>query len=104
MIPTTPVPTKDGIANPAPLGLCAFGTATVLLNLHNAGIFDLNSMILSMGIFYGGLAQVIAGIIEAKKNNTFGLTAFTSYGFFWLSLVGIFALAKFGWAPAPSDG
>jgi uncharacterized protein len=100
-IPT--VPEKDGIANPAPLGLCAFGMTTVLLNLHNAGIFELNSMILSMGIFYGGLAQVIAGVIEAKKNNTFGLTAFTSYGFFWLSLVGIFALAKFGWAPAPSD-
>ena len=61
-------------------------------------------MILAMGLFYGGLAQVIAGIIEAKKNNTFGLTAFTSYGFFWLSLVGIFALAKFGWAVAPSEG
>jgi succinate-acetate transporter protein len=100
----TPVLHKDGIANPAPLGLCAFGMTTILLNLHNAGIFELNSMILAMGLFYGGLAQVIAGIIEAKKNNTFGLTAFTSYGFFWLSLVGIFALAKFGWAAAPSDG
>lgn len=102
MIPTIPVTAKDGIANPAPLGLCAFGMTTVLLNLHNAGIIELNSMILSMGIFYGGLAQVIAGVIESKKNNTFGLTAFTSYGFFWLSLVGIFAIAKFGWAPAPS--
>jgi len=102
MIPTTPIPAKDGIANPAPLGLCAFGMTTVLLNLHNSGIIEMNSMILSMGIFYGGLAQVIAGVIESKKNNTFGLTAFTSYGFFWLSLVGIFAIAKFGWAPAPS--
>jgi succinate-acetate transporter protein len=44
---------------------------TVLLNIHNAGFFELNSMILAMGIFYGGLAQVIAGVIEAKKNNTF---------------------------------
>jgi uncharacterized protein len=103
MIPTTPVPAKDGIANPAPLGLCAFGMTTVLLNLHNAGIFELNSMILSMGIFYGGLAQVIAGIIESKKNNTFGLTAFTSYGFFWLSLVGLIVIPKFGWAPKASD-
>jgi succinate-acetate transporter protein len=102
MVPTIPVQARDGIANPAPLGLCAFGMTTVLLNLHNAGIIELNSMILSVGVFYGGLAQVIAGVIEAKKNNTFGLTAFTSYGFFWLSLVGIFALAKFGWAPAPS--
>lgn len=104
MIPTTPVPAKDGIANPAPLGLCAFGTTTVLLNFHNAGFFELNSMILGMGIFYGGLAQVIAGIIEARKNNTFGLTAFTSYGFFWLSLVGLVVMPKLGWIAGPSDG
>lgn len=104
MIPTTPVPVKDSTANPAPLGLCAFGLTTVLLNLHNAGFFELNSMILAMGIFYGGLAQVIAGIIEAKKNNTFGLTAFTSYGFFWLSLVGLIVMPKMGWAEAASEG
>ncbi|MCO5950262.1 acetate uptake transporter [Mucilaginibacter flavidus] len=103
MIPTTPVAVKDGIANPAPLGLCAFGMTTVLLNLHNAGFFEMNSMILAMGIFYGGLAQVIAGIIEAKKNNTFGLTAFTSYGFFWLSLVGLIVIPKFGWAAKPAE-
>jgi succinate-acetate transporter protein len=105
MIPTTPTPVlaKDGFGNPAPLGLCAFGMTTVLLNLHNAGFFELNSMILAMGLFYGGLAQVIAGIIEAKKNNTFGLTAFTSYGFFWLSLVGLIVIPKFGWAPKASD-
>lgn len=104
MIPTTPVPAKDGTANPAPLGLCAFGTTTVLLNFHNAGFFELNSMILGMGIFYGGLAQVIAGIIEARKNNTFGLTAFVSYGFFWLSLVGLVVMPKLGWIAGPSDG
>ena len=104
MIPTTPVPVKDGIANPAPLGLCAFGMTTVLLNIHNAGFFEMNTMILAMGIFYGGLAQVIAGIIEAKKNNTFGLTAFTSYGFFWLSLVGLIVMPKLGWGTAPSEG
>lgn len=103
MIPTTPVPAKDGTANPAPLGLCAFGMTTVLLNFHNAGFFELNSMILAMGLFYGGLAQVIAGIIEAKKNNTFGLTAFTSYGFFWLSLVGLIVIPKLGWIPAASN-
>jgi uncharacterized protein len=103
MIPTTPVPAKDGIANPAPLGLCAFGMTTVLLNLHNAGFFELNSMILAMGLFYGGLAQVIAGIIEAKKNNTFGLTAFTSYGFFWLSLVGLIVMPKLGWVEETSN-
>jgi len=103
MIPTTPVPAKDGTANPAPLGLCAFGMTTVLLNFHNAGFYELNSMILAMGLFYGGLAQVIAGIIEARKNNTFGLTAFTSYGFFWLSLVGLIVMPKLGWITATSD-
>ena len=103
MIPTTPVVDKDGIANPAPLGLCAFGMTTVLLNIHNAGFFELNAMILAMGVFYGGLAQVIAGIIEAKKNNTFGLTAFTSYGFFWLSLVGLIVMPKLGWGTKPSE-
>jgi succinate-acetate transporter protein len=102
MIPTTPLPAKDGIANPAPLGLCAFGMTTVLLNLANAGIIEVSSMILAMGIFYGGLAQVIAGVIESKKNNTFGLTAFTSYGFFWLSLVGLILIGKFNWMAGPS--
>ena len=104
MIPTTSVAVKDGIANPAPLGLCAFGMTTVLLNIHNAGFFEMNTMILAMGIFYGGLAQVIAGVIEAKKNNTFGLTAFTSYGFFWLSLVGLIVMPKLGLGAAPSEG
>lgn len=94
---------KEGIANPAPLGLCAFGTTTVLLNIHNAGIIEMSSMILAMGIFYGGLAQVIAGIIEARKNNTFGLTAFTSFGFFWLSLVALVVMPKMGWMTGPSE-
>lgn len=89
---------KDVYANPAPLGLFAFGMTTVLLNIHNAGFFELDSMVLAMGIFYGGIAQVIAGIIEAKKNNTFGFTAFTSYGFFWLTFVGLLVLPKLGWA------
>lgn len=94
---------KEGIANPAPLGLCAFGATTVLLNIHNAGFFEMSSMILAMGIFYGGIAQVIAGIIEAKKNNSFGLTAFTSYGLFWLSLVALVVMPKTGWVAAPSE-
>lgn len=83
-------------ANPAPLGLLGFGMTTVLLNLHNAGFFPLSIMVLSMGLFYGGMAQIIAGILEFKKGNTFGLTAFISYGFFWISLVGILVLPKFG--------
>ncbi|PWR69751.1 acetate uptake transporter [Methanospirillum stamsii] len=74
-------------ANPAPLGLLGFGMTTVLLNLHNAGLFTLGSMILAMGLCYGGTAQIIAGLMEWKKNNTFGTTAFLSYGLFWISLV-----------------
>jgi len=85
---------RDTTANPAPLGLLGFGMTTVLLNLHNAGWYEFNSMILAMGLAYGGTAQVIAGIMEWKKNNTFGTTAFISYGFFWLSLVALVVLPK----------
>jgi len=85
---------KDTTANPAPLGLLGFGLTTVLLNLHNAGFFELNSMILAMGVCYGGLAQIIAGIMEWKKGNTFATTAFISYGFFWLSFVTLVLLPK----------
>jgi succinate-acetate transporter protein len=89
--PITPLK-SDPTANPAPLGLLAFGMTTVLLNLHNAGFYPLSGMVLGMGIFYGGGAQVIAGVLEWKKNNTFGMTAFTSYGAFWLSLVALLLL------------
>jgi succinate-acetate transporter protein len=93
---------KDTTANPAPLGLLAFGLTTVILNLHNAGVFEMNSMILAMGIFYGGIAQIIAGIMEAKKNNTFGFVAFVSYGSFWLSFVALIVMPKLGWVSATS--
>ncbi|MEC5343970.1 acetate uptake transporter [Brenneria populi] len=88
------------LANPGPLGLMGFGMTTILLNLHNAGFFPLSSIILSMGIFYGGIAQIVAGLLEYKKGNTFGVTAFTSYGAFWLTLVGIIMLPKMGLAEA----
>lgn len=93
---------KDTTANPAPLGLLGFGMTTVLLNLHNAEIIPLSAMILAMGIFYGGIAQIIAGVMEWKKNNTFGATAFTSYGLFWLSLVALLVMPALGWAE-PAD-
>jgi succinate-acetate transporter protein len=85
----------EKLANPAPLGLLGFGMTTVLLNLHNAGFFFLGSMILAMGLAYGGLAQVIAGIMEFKKGNTFGTLAFSSYGLFWWSLVILLLLPNF---------
>jgi succinate-acetate transporter protein len=95
--------TRDTTGNPAPLGLLGFGMTTVLLNLHNAGFYELNTMILAMGICYGGLAQIIAGIMEWKKGNTFATTAFISYGLFWLSLVALLVMAKLGWAAASND-
>ena len=85
---------SEKLANPAPLGLLGFGMTTVLLNLHNAGLFPLDTMILAMGLAYGGLAQVIVGIMEFKKGNTFGTVAFTSYGLFWWSLVLLLVLPK----------
>lgn len=94
---------KDTTSNPAPLGLLAFGMTTVLLNIHNAGYFPLDSMILAMGIFYGGIAQIIAGIMEWKKNNTFGTTAFISYGSFWLTLAGLICLPKMNLGVAAND-
>lgn len=75
------------IANPAPLGLLGFGMTTLLLNLHNAGFIKLSIVIVAMGFALGGAAQIIAGILEFFKNNTFGGTAFTAYGFFWWSLI-----------------
>ncbi|MGL1930761.1 MAG: acetate uptake transporter [Desulfotalea sp.] len=94
---------KDLTANPAPLGLMGFGMTTVLLNLHNAGFFGLGSMILAMGIFYGGIAQIIAGVMEWKKGNTFATTAFISYGSFWLTLVMLIVMPKLGLAEAPAN-
>lgn len=79
--------TQSSIANPAPLGLLGFGMTTVLLNLHNANIIPLSIVILSMGFALGGAAQIVAGIMEFMKNNVFGATAFTAYGFFWWSLI-----------------
>jgi len=93
------------LANPAPLGLLGFGLTTVLLNLANAGAFSLDTMILAMGIAYGGVAQIIVGAMEYRKGNTFGTVAFTSYGLFWWSFVLLLILPKFtGFAsPSPSS-
>ena len=93
---------KDNTANPGPLGLCGFGLTTILLNLHNAGLFGLDTMILAMGIFFGGITQVIVGSMEWKKNNIFGTMAFTSYGIFWLTLVFLLILPKMGLGTTPT--
>ncbi len=84
---TQNIKVADTLGNPAPMALLGFGMTTILLNIHNAGFSPLNATIIAMGVCYGGLAQIIGGVMEFKKGNTFGGTAFTSYGFFWLSLV-----------------
>ncbi|MGV8144012.1 MAG: acetate uptake transporter [Methanothermobacter sp.] len=91
---------KHVTANPAPLGLIAFGLTTVLLNFHNAGFYPLSSMILAMGLAYGGTAQIIAGAMEYKNGNTFATVAFSSYGFFWYSFAILLMLPKMGLATA----
>ena len=98
------VKVRDATANPAPLGLLGFGMTTVLLNIHNTGYYGLGAMILAMGIFYGGVAQIIAGIMEWKKGNTFGMTAFTSYGLFWLGLVALILGPTKGLGDATTGG
>ena len=95
-------------ANPTPLGLLGFGMTTVLLNfVHNFRLTStVDSMILAMGLAYGGLAQVMAGIMEYKKGNTFGTVAFTSYGLFWWSFVALLLLPRqyfFFGIQGPSD-
>jgi len=90
------------LANPAPLGLLGFGLTTVLLNLVNAGAFPLDTMVLAMGIAYGGVAQIIVGAMEYRKGNTFGTVAFTSYGLFWWSFVMLLILPKYTGFAAPS--
>jgi uncharacterized protein len=73
-------------ADPAPLGLAAFGLTTFVLSFANAGwIPDGGVAVLGLALFYGGIAQVIAGIWEFANKNTFGATAFTSYGMFWMA-------------------
>jgi succinate-acetate transporter protein len=91
-------------ANPAPLGLLGFGMTTVLLNfVHNLQLGPADAMILGMGIAYGGLAQIIAGVLEFRKGNTFGTVAFTSYGLFWESFVLLNLMPKIFGVSGPSN-
>ena len=74
------------IANPAPLGLSAFALTTFVLSSANAGLFTTNAIVIGLALFYGGTVQIIAGVQEFRAGNTFGATAFCSYGGFWLAL------------------
>lgn len=85
--PATTAPAASHQANPAPLGLAGFALTTMVLSLTNAQLIGGSSVqvVLALALAYGGLAQLLAGMWEFKSGNTFGATAFTSYGAFWLS-------------------
>ncbi|MGZ4619549.1 MAG: acetate uptake transporter, partial [Frankiaceae bacterium] len=99
VVTTRPSPAET-IADPGPLGLACFALTTFVLSIFNAGLFDqttaMKPVYLSIALVYGGVAQMLAGMWEFKKNNTFGAVAFTSYGAFWVSLA---LFVKF-WGPA----
>jgi len=81
--------TSDNLANPGPLGLLGFGLTTILLSVHNLGFFGADKTIMACAIFLGGLAQVIAGLIEFKRNKPFTATVFTFFGMFWLTFAAL---------------
>jgi uncharacterized protein len=85
--PSPPAATEVTIADPAPLGLAAFALTTFVLSMFNAGLVDAKGepIVLGLALAYGGTAQLLAGMWEFRKGNTFGATAFSSYGAFWIS-------------------
>ncbi|MHB8146645.1 MAG: acetate uptake transporter [Vulcanimicrobiaceae bacterium] len=94
--------TSATVADPAPLGLAAFALTTFVLSAANAGFIPKggDAAVLGLAFAYGGVAQICAGMWEFKRNNTFGATAFTSYGAFWVSF---FLLITYYVAKIPPD-
>ena len=95
------------LANPGALGLGGFALTTFLLNVVNSGLIsgDNLGMILPIGIFYGGLAQFLAGMWEFKRGDTFGATCFSSFGAFWMAVALMIILEDIGVIPpVPREG
>ncbi|MBO5996806.1 MAG: acetate uptake transporter [Acetobacter sp.] len=87
-LPPPPIPIISiRRANPSPMGLMTYGLPTFLLSLWNAGLLPLGSAVLAIGFVFAGITQIIAGLLEWPTGNTFGMTAFVSYGAFWITLV-----------------
>lgn len=102
---TAPAPVAPAVrgANPGPLGLAAFALTTFVLSLFNSGLVSnaaLSAVVLPLALFYGGLAQFAAGLMEFRRGNTFGTTAFVSYGAFWMSFA---TYVKFVVPTLPAD-
>ncbi len=103
--PALTVPTTlPNIANPAPLGLAAFGLTTVVLSCINAGLLppEATSAVVPLAFAFGGLAQLITGVLEYANGNTFGTVAFTSYGSFWLWYASLVWSVGAGWLKPPA--
>jgi len=99
----TSVTLKDTTANPGPMGLMAFGMCTLLLNVALAGYAHIDSLLLMVEIFSGGLLQAVAGVLEWRKGNTFGCFTFVSAGFLWIELAGQLILPQTGiWHTGPA--
>ena len=88
------------VADPGPLGLAAFALTTFVLSAHNANLFGFgdhsNAVVIGLAIFYGGLAQFMAGMWAFRNRNAFAATAFSTYGAFWLALGTYLAFGLFG--------
>jgi uncharacterized protein len=94
--PVTAAPKNPAFGNPAAVGLGAFGATTLLLQFYNLGLLDGTGVVMWMAFFFGGLAQLIAGLQEFKTGNNFGYAAFTTYGAFWIALGGIYLTKNLG--------
>ena len=84
---STPGTWGSGFADPGPLGLAGFAVTTFFLSAVNTNMLgaSVTGVVLGLALFYGGLAQLLAGMWEFVKGNTFGALAFASFGAFWLS-------------------
>ncbi len=97
------LPPTNKVANPGPLGLAAFGLTTVVLSCVNAGMLPPAAVaaVVPLAFAYGGVAQIIAGVLEFKTGNTFGMVAFASYGLFWWWYAFMKWTVGAGWLPTP---
>ncbi|MDD2233929.1 MAG: acetate uptake transporter [Desulfitobacteriaceae bacterium] len=97
---------ETSLGDPGPLGLAAFAATTFLLCAANAGIMDasVKTVFVPVALIYGGLVQILVGMKEMKKNNTFGLVAFTTYGAFWIALATLVLFEVTGVLEHPAAG
>ena len=106
MLPSTSMNEKALMADPPPLGLAGFAFTTFLLSFVNTGWLDPSAagVVVPLALFWGGVGQLLAGVFEMRKGNTFGFTAFSSYWAFWLFFGSMVILENLGLITAPAAG